>query len=121
MAGTPTTSLHPSVASRSRTAAETPRRAMLHREPGRSAHQSAARDHSTTGGADPTTLLEAYASAQAQYDSAVSALAALRQPKATHVASAQARLARVEATLRSAEQTAAGATLGQVATCSSHR
>ena len=64
----------------------------------------------TTGGADAASLLSAYAQAQAQYDSAANALAALEQPTATDTAQAQAQLAQVEATLTAARQSAAGPT-----------
>ncbi|MGO9207252.1 MAG: peptidoglycan-binding protein [Candidatus Limnocylindrales bacterium] len=69
----------------------------------------------TTGGADAASLLSAYAQAQAQYDSAANALAALEHPKATDTAQAEAQLAQVEATLTSARQSAAGPTPKDVA------
>ncbi len=63
----------------------------------------------TSGGADPASLAQAYANAQAQYDTAVAGLDALRHPKATDVANARAQLAQVAATLQAAQQAADGA------------
>lgn len=59
--------------------------------------------------ADPSSALQAYISALSQYNTAANALEALRHPKASEVAAAQAQLAQVEATLLTAEQAAAGA------------
>jgi multidrug efflux pump subunit AcrA (membrane-fusion protein) len=53
----------------------------------------------TSGGADPASLAQAHTSAQAQYNTAVAALAELRHPKATDVANAQALLAAAQAAL----------------------
>ena len=64
----------------------------------------------TSGGADPASLAQAYAAAQAQYDQATSARDALLHPKATDVANAQASLSQVSASLLTAQQAAAGAT-----------
>jgi len=69
----------------------------------------------TTGAGDPTAGTQAFATAQAQYDAAVDALAALRNPRATDLAQAQAQIAQVEATLVAARQAAAGATPAQIA------
>jgi hypothetical protein len=53
----------------------------------------------TSGGADPASVARAYASAQAQYHTAVAALAELRDPKATDLSNAQAQLAAAQAGL----------------------
>ena len=60
----------------------------------------------TAAGANGGNARQAYASAKAQHDQAVNALAALKHPPTTEVTQAQAQVAQAQASLRSARQAA---------------